>query len=275
MEENPADPGLSSGALAPSAGCVAHDPAFLGPPLRHRARGPHRRPAPALDPAGRGGGRDDVPADVRRAGPGRGGPRGEGSGRNPESGGSEGGCRGSAGAGRGSSAAVTRARPTVSGRHPQGVPGPRPRRRTPRRSGGVGPVGRGRRASAVLACLHDPAPPPPGARTPPPPRARSSSPACRANSTACRWRCSPRRSTGSAPRPWSCGRRPAPRRACPLARHVAAMRWGVKGARRHPLVVLGGPGWHGHPASGTVRPVSLGEAVEALSGLHGRAGRPV
>ncbi|WP_371583340.1 hypothetical protein [Streptomyces sp. NBC_01314] len=53
------------------------------------------------------------------------------------------------------------------------------------------------------------------------------------------------------------------------------MRWGVKGARRHPLVVLGGPGWHGHPASGTVRPVSLGEAVEALSGLHGRAGRPV
>ncbi|MDX2526496.1 MerR family transcriptional regulator [Streptomyces europaeiscabiei] len=60
-----------------------------------------------------------------------------------------------------------------------------------------------------------------------------------------------------------------------LARHVAAMRWGVKGARRQSLVVLGGPGWHGHPASGMVRPSSLDEAVEALSGLYGRAVRPV
>ncbi len=60
----------------------------------------------------------------------------------------------------------------------------------------------------------------------------------------------------------------------PLARHVAAMRWGVKGARRRPLVVLGGPGWHGRPTSGTVRPSSLEEAVEALSGLFGRAARP-
>ncbi|MDX3524235.1 MerR family transcriptional regulator [Streptomyces scabiei] len=60
----------------------------------------------------------------------------------------------------------------------------------------------------------------------------------------------------------------------PLAGHVAAMRWGVKGARRQPLVVLGGPGWHGRPAPGTVRPSSLAEAVGALAGLHGRAARP-
>ncbi|MDW8807351.1 MerR family transcriptional regulator [Streptomyces scabiei] len=60
----------------------------------------------------------------------------------------------------------------------------------------------------------------------------------------------------------------------PLAGHVAAMRWGVKGARRQSLVVLGGPGWHGRPAPGTVRPSSLAEAVEALAGLYGRAARP-
>ncbi|WNZ14040.1 cobalamin B12-binding domain-containing protein [Streptomyces sp. 11x1] len=60
----------------------------------------------------------------------------------------------------------------------------------------------------------------------------------------------------------------------PLARHVAAARWGVKGARRQPLVVLGGPGWHGHPAPGTVRPSSLGDAVEVLSALRGQVDRP-
>ncbi|WP_327731732.1 MerR family transcriptional regulator [Streptomyces sp. NBC_00487] len=61
----------------------------------------------------------------------------------------------------------------------------------------------------------------------------------------------------------------------PLARHVAAMRWGVKGARRQPLLVLGGPGWHGCPAPGAVRPSSLDEAMDVLSGLYGRAARPV
>ncbi|MDX2600415.1 MerR family transcriptional regulator [Streptomyces caniscabiei] len=60
----------------------------------------------------------------------------------------------------------------------------------------------------------------------------------------------------------------------PLARHLAAVRWGVKGARRQPLVLLGGPGWHGHPAPGTVRPSSLADAVELLSGPYGRAERP-
>ncbi|ULR48254.1 MerR family transcriptional regulator [Streptomyces deccanensis] len=59
--------------------------------------------------------------------------------------------------------------------------------------------------------------------------------------------------------------------AClPLARHLTALRWGVKGARRQPLVLLGGPGWLGHTVPGTVRPSSLGDAVEMLSGPHGR-----
>ncbi|MET9850520.1 MerR family transcriptional regulator [Streptomyces ossamyceticus] len=57
----------------------------------------------------------------------------------------------------------------------------------------------------------------------------------------------------------------------PLARHVAAARWGVKGARRRPVVVLGGPGWHGRPAEGMVRPSALGEAVDMLTDLYGRA----
>lgn len=57
----------------------------------------------------------------------------------------------------------------------------------------------------------------------------------------------------------------------PLARHVAAARWGVKGARRQPVVVLGGPGWHGRPAEGMVRPSALGEAVDMLTDLYGRA----
>ncbi|GAB2941602.1 MerR family transcriptional regulator [Streptomyces heilongjiangensis] len=57
----------------------------------------------------------------------------------------------------------------------------------------------------------------------------------------------------------------------PLARHVAAARWGVKGARRRPLVVLGGPGWNGRPAEGMVRPTALGEAVDVLTDLYGRA----
>jgi MerR family transcriptional regulator, light-induced transcriptional regulator len=56
----------------------------------------------------------------------------------------------------------------------------------------------------------------------------------------------------------------------PLARHVAAARWGVKGARRRPVVVLGGPGWHGRPAEGMVRPSALGEAVDMLTDLYGR-----
>ncbi|BBC29555.1 hypothetical protein SGFS_008490 [Streptomyces graminofaciens] len=69
---------------------------------------------------------------------------------------------------------------------------------------------------------------------------------------------------------WSQARSSA---SLPLARHVAATRWGVRGARRQPVVVLGGPGWHGHPAPGMVRPSVLSEAVEILSGMHGSVAR--
>ncbi|MFF7853334.1 MerR family transcriptional regulator [Streptomyces sp. NPDC007904] len=54
----------------------------------------------------------------------------------------------------------------------------------------------------------------------------------------------------------------------PLARHVANTQWGVAGARRQPLVVLGGPGWAGPPARGMARPPGLRAAVETLSALY-------
>ncbi|MFJ9626733.1 MerR family transcriptional regulator [Streptomyces sp. NPDC101175] len=54
----------------------------------------------------------------------------------------------------------------------------------------------------------------------------------------------------------------------PLARHVADLRWGVKGARRQPSVVLAGPGWSGTSARGAVRPTTLTDAVDLLSAAY-------
>ncbi|MFJ5970557.1 MerR family transcriptional regulator [Streptomyces sp. NPDC093060] len=54
----------------------------------------------------------------------------------------------------------------------------------------------------------------------------------------------------------------------PLAQHIAAIEWGVKGARGRPLVLLGGPGWSGRPARGMARPTSLREALDTLDGIH-------
>lgn len=54
----------------------------------------------------------------------------------------------------------------------------------------------------------------------------------------------------------------------PLARHVADTQWGVKGARRGPLVVLAGPGWSGPSARGLPRPQTLNQALDLLSGAH-------
>ncbi|MFE9994854.1 MerR family transcriptional regulator [Streptomyces avermitilis] len=54
----------------------------------------------------------------------------------------------------------------------------------------------------------------------------------------------------------------------PLARHVAATQWGVKGARRHPLVMLGGQGWAGRSAQGMLRPPGLREALDALAATY-------
>nr|WP_225891272.1 cobalamin B12-binding domain-containing protein [Streptomyces dioscori] len=60
----------------------------------------------------------------------------------------------------------------------------------------------------------------------------------------------------------------------PLARHVAATQWGVRGARRHPMVVLGGPGWAGRSAQGMLRPPGLNEALSVLTAGY-ESGTPV
>ncbi|MET7776718.1 MerR family transcriptional regulator [Streptomyces sp. NPDC005388] len=54
----------------------------------------------------------------------------------------------------------------------------------------------------------------------------------------------------------------------PLARHVADTRWGVTGARSHPAVLLGGPGWAGRPVRGMLRPPGLRDALGTLSALY-------
>ncbi|GAA2287228.1 hypothetical protein GCM10010234_28810 [Streptomyces hawaiiensis] len=50
----------------------------------------------------------------------------------------------------------------------------------------------------------------------------------------------------------------------PLAQHVAAMEWGVRGARRKPVVLTIGPGWTGRTVAGLPRPTGLAEAVAVL-----------
>lgn len=72
---------------------------------------------------------------------------------------------------------------------------------------------------------------------------------------------------------WSQTRSTADR---PLARHIASTTWGVKGARGHPAVLLGGPGWAGRPEPGMLRPPGLREALTALVSLaDGSVGQPV
>ncbi|MEQ8148089.1 MerR family transcriptional regulator [Streptomyces sp. OP7] len=56
----------------------------------------------------------------------------------------------------------------------------------------------------------------------------------------------------------------------PLAQHVAAMEWGVRGARRSPYVLTLGPGWSGRPVPGTARARGLAEAVTTLETLATR-----
>ncbi|MEU3555042.1 MerR family transcriptional regulator [Streptomyces fragilis] len=50
----------------------------------------------------------------------------------------------------------------------------------------------------------------------------------------------------------------------PLALHVAAIEWGVRGARRRPAVLTLGPGWAGRTAAGLPHPPGLAEAVAAM-----------
>ncbi|MFE2050586.1 MerR family transcriptional regulator [Streptomyces sp. NPDC059459] len=56
----------------------------------------------------------------------------------------------------------------------------------------------------------------------------------------------------------------------PLALHVAAMEWGVRGARRRPVVLTLGPGWTGQRAAGLARPAGLAEAVAAVESVLAR-----
>ncbi|MER7899769.1 MerR family transcriptional regulator [Streptomyces sp. NPDC096046] len=56
----------------------------------------------------------------------------------------------------------------------------------------------------------------------------------------------------------------------PLAQHVAAMEWGVRGARRKPVVLTIGPGWTGRTVAGLPRPTGLAEAVSVLESVVSR-----
>ncbi|MFA3872914.1 MerR family transcriptional regulator [Streptomyces sp. MMCC 100] len=53
----------------------------------------------------------------------------------------------------------------------------------------------------------------------------------------------------------------------PLAQHVAGLEWGVRGARRRPVVLTLGPGWAGQTVAGLARPAGLGEAVATVESV--------
>ncbi|MBM9617615.1 MerR family transcriptional regulator [Streptomyces zhihengii] len=52
-----------------------------------------------------------------------------------------------------------------------------------------------------------------------------------------------------------------------LAAQVAAMEWGVRGARRRPAVLLLGPGWTGRTVPGAHHPPGLAEAADLCASL--------
>ncbi|MFI7387809.1 MerR family transcriptional regulator [Streptomyces sp. NPDC049813] len=54
----------------------------------------------------------------------------------------------------------------------------------------------------------------------------------------------------------------------PLARHLAEARWGVRGARGGPVMMLAGPGWAGRSLRGALRPASLPEALTRIRLLY-------
>ncbi|WP_328336938.1 MerR family transcriptional regulator [Streptomyces violaceus] len=53
----------------------------------------------------------------------------------------------------------------------------------------------------------------------------------------------------------------------PLAQHVAAMEWGVRGARRRPAVLTLGPGWAGQTVAGLPHPSGLAEALAVVESV--------
>ncbi|MEU1015197.1 cobalamin B12-binding domain-containing protein [Streptomyces sp. NPDC005898] len=66
---------------------------------------------------------------------------------------------------------------------------------------------------------------------------------------------------------WSQARSTA---SVPLAQHLADTRWGVRGARGRPVVMLGGPGWAGPAVRGALRPTSLQEALAQIGTVRSR-----
>lgn len=51
----------------------------------------------------------------------------------------------------------------------------------------------------------------------------------------------------------------------PLARHLAETRWGVRGARAKPAVMLAGPGWLGRGVRGALHPATLPQALDQIA----------
>jgi DNA-binding transcriptional MerR regulator len=70
---------------------------------------------------------------------------------------------------------------------------------------------------------------------------------------------------------WSQARSTA---SVPLARHIADARWGVRGARGRPAVMLAGPGWAGPAVRGALRPGSLREALTQIGRVRGEPPMP-
>ncbi|MFG2307270.1 MerR family transcriptional regulator [Streptomyces sp. NPDC048566] len=55
----------------------------------------------------------------------------------------------------------------------------------------------------------------------------------------------------------------------PLARHIAAARWGMRGARTQSQVLLSGPGWGRQTGPGLLRPRHLGDALRLITAREG------
>ncbi|MEU6044087.1 MerR family transcriptional regulator [Streptomyces griseus] len=55
-----------------------------------------------------------------------------------------------------------------------------------------------------------------------------------------------------------------------LVARVTAIEWGVRGARRRPVVLVAGPGWAGEPPPGARYPAGLADAVDVLATLGAR-----
>ncbi|MFL5992800.1 MAG: MerR family transcriptional regulator [Streptomyces sp.] len=53
----------------------------------------------------------------------------------------------------------------------------------------------------------------------------------------------------------------------PLAQHVAALEWGVRGARRKPVVLTLGPGWAGQTVPGSPHPAGLAQALTVVESI--------